>query len=78
MIMSYELIKEIKQMSMEKSLKKILDEILDEVQKELDEFTTTGNVASYQTPLAVSDKKDKVKKRKKKSFNSNGLFCCRW
>lgn len=59
-------------MSMEKNLKEILDEILDEVQKELDEATTTGNVAGYQTPHAFSDKGKKDKKRKKKIATTLG------
>jgi hypothetical protein len=38
---------------------------------ELDEITTTGNIAGYSTPFAFSGKKGK-KKKKKVSTNSTG------
>jgi len=53
-------------MSMKQNNKSYLDEIIDEVQSEMDEVTTTGNVAGYQTPNAFSDKGSSDKKRKKK------------
>ena len=53
LMMSYELIKEIAKMSMEKTLKEILDEILDEIEQELDEATTTAGVDGYQTPFLL-------------------------
>ena len=53
-------------MSMEKNLKEFLEELIQEVENELDEMTTTGNVAGYQTPMAFSDGGKKDKKRKKK------------
>jgi len=51
---------------MKQNNKSYLDEIIDEVQSEMDEVTTTGNVAGYQTPNAFSDKGSSDKKRKKK------------
>ena len=51
-MMSYELIKEIQKMSMEKTLKEILDEILDEIEQELDEALPQG-VDGYQTPFEI-------------------------
>ena len=44
-------------------IKKLTLEILDE--EELDEITTTGNVAGYSTPFAFTGKKGKKKKKKK-------------
>ena len=41
--------------------------------EDLDEITTTGNIAGYNTPMAFSDKSKKSKKKKKKnSENSTG------
>ena len=59
-------------MSMEKNLKEFLEELIQEVEKELDEATTTGDVAGYNTPNAFSDKGKSDKKRKKKIATSMG------
>ena len=59
-------------MSMNENLKKYLDELIQEVEKELEEATTTGNVAGYQTPNAFSDKGKSDKKRKKKIATALG------
>jgi hypothetical protein len=59
-------------MSMNENLKKYLDELIQEVEKELEEATTTGNVAGYQTPKAFSDKGKSDKKRKKKIATALG------
>ena len=41
--------------------------------KQVEEATTTGNIAGYNTPMAFSDKSKKSKKKKKKnSENSTG------
>ena len=52
-------------------IKSLTEEILDE--EDLDEITTTGDVAGYNTPFAFSGKDEKSKKKKKKiSTNSTG------
>jgi len=53
-------------MSMEKNLNNFIDELIQEIEKELDEATTTANVAGYNVPGAFSDGGRKDKKRKKK------------
>ena len=59
-------------MSMNENLKEYLDELIQEIEKELEEATTTGNVAGYQTPKAFSDKGKSDKKRKKKIATALG------
>jgi len=49
-------------MSMNENLRDLLDELIQEIQNELEEATTTGNVAGYQTPKAFSDKGKSDKK----------------
>ena len=44
-------------------VKKLTMELLDE--ESLEEITTTGNVAGYQTPFAFSSKEDEKKKKKR-------------
>ena len=52
-------------------IKSLTEEILDE--EDLDEMTTTGDVAGYNTPFAFTGKSKKGKKKKKKnSENSTG------
>ena len=52
-------------------IKSLTEEILDE--EDLDEITTTGNIAGYNTPFAFSGGSKKNKKKKKKySTNSTG------
>ena len=51
---------------MDETLKKYIDELISEIQSELDEATTSGNVAGYNVPGAFSDGGSKDKKRKKK------------
>jgi len=52
-------------------IKSLAEEILDE--GDLDEITTTGNVAGYNTPFAFTGgKKNNKKKKKKYSTNSTG------
>jgi len=52
-------------------IKSLTEEILDE--EDLDEITTTGNVAGYNTPFAFTGNSKKSKKKKKKySTNSTG------
>ena len=53
-------------MSMEKNLNTFIEELVQEIEKELDEATTTANVAGYNVPGAFSDGGRKDKKRKKK------------
>ena len=53
----------------------IMEEILSEIieEEELDEITTTGDVAGYETPMAFTGGTDKGKKKKKRiSTNSTG------
>ena len=45
-------------------IKNLTLEIIED--EELDEITTTGDVAGYSTPFAFSDDSEKDKKRKKK------------
>ena len=59
-------------MSMNENLRDLLDELIQEIQNELEEATTTGNVAGYQTPKAFSDKGKSDKKRKKKIATALG------
>ena len=52
-------------------IKSLTEKILDE--EDLDEITTTGNVAGYNTPFAFTGNSKKSKKKKKKySTNSTG------
>ena len=52
-------------------IKSLTEEILDE--EDLDEMTSTGNIAGYSTPFAFTGKSKKGKKKKKKvSTNSTG------
>ena len=52
-------------------VKSLTEKILEE--EDLDEITTTGNVAGYSTPFAFGDGSKKSKKKKKKySTNSTG------
>ena len=44
-------------------VKKLTMELLDE--ESIEEITTTGDVAGYQTPFAFSSKEDKKKKKKR-------------
>jgi len=53
-------------MSMEKNLNNFIQELIQEIEKELDEATTTANVAGYNVPCAFSNGGAKDKKRKKK------------
>jgi len=53
-------------MSMEKNLNNFIQELIQEIEKELDEATTTANVAGYNVPGAFSNGGAKDKKRKKK------------
>ena len=52
-------------MSISERLNKIIDEILEE--EDLDEASTTSNVAGYQTPKAFSGKR-KIDKDKEETF----------
>ena len=60
-------------MSMEQNLKSTIEEIIQEIEKELDEATTTGNIAGYNVPGAFSDGGSKDKKRKKKISTQFGM-----
>jgi len=60
-------------MSMEKNLNNFIDELIQEIEKELDEATTTANVAGYNVPGAFSDGGRKDKKRKKKISTQFGM-----
>ena len=60
-------------MSMEKNLNNFIDELIQEIEKELDEATTTANVAGYNVPGAFSDGGAKDKKRKKKISTQFGM-----
>jgi hypothetical protein len=51
---------------MEENLRKYIDELISEIQNELDEATTSGNVAGYNVPGAFSNGGTKDKNRKKK------------
>ena len=52
-------------------IKSLTEEILDE--EELDEITTTDNIAGYDSPMAFGDTSQSSKKKKKKiSTNSTG------
>ena len=57
-------------MSKMEKLKEIIREL---IKKELDEATTTGNIAGYETPMAFTGGKGKGKKKKREiSTNSTG------
>ena len=57
----------------ESKLRKIIQSIVRELlDNELEEVTTTNDIAGYSTPFAFSSKKSK-KKRKKVSTNSTGF-----
>jgi len=55
------------------SLKKYIDEVIAEIENELDEATTTGDIAGYETPNAFSDGSDATKRRKKKIATQLGM-----
>ena len=55
-----------------KLIKNLTLEILED--EELDEITTTGDVAGYSTPFAFSDDSEKDKKRKKKMLKKSTGF----
>lgn len=55
------------------SLKNYIDELISEVEKELDESTSTGDIAGYETPNAFSDGSDATKRRKKKIATQLGM-----
>ena len=56
---------------MTKATNELNDSLEDE--EELDEITTTGNIAGYDSPMAFNDDSKKSKKKKKKiSTNSTG------
>jgi hypothetical protein len=55
------------------SLKKYIDEVIAEIEQELDEATTTGDIAGYDTPNAFSDGSDATKRRKKKIATQLGM-----
>jgi hypothetical protein len=46
------------------SLKKYIEELVQEVEKELEESTSTGDIAGYNTPKAFSRKSDKERRKK--------------
>ena len=52
---------------------KVIEELIQEVENELDEATTSGNVAGYSTPNAFSDGGSKDKRRKKKIATALGM-----
>ena len=56
-------------MSKTDKLKEIIREL---IKKELDEATTTGNIAGYETPMAFTGKGKGKKKNKEISTNSTG------
>jgi hypothetical protein len=58
---------------MENNLNKFIEEIIQEVQNELDEATTSANVAGYNTPNAFSNKGKKDKELKKKIATALGM-----
>ena len=53
-------------------VKKLTMELLDE--ESLEEITTTGNVAGYQTPFAFSSKEDEKKKKKRLKKSTGYTF----
>ena len=58
------------------SLKKLVENLIAEIKQdelEVDESTTTGNIAGYNIPGAFSDGGDKDKKRKKKIATQLGM-----
>ena len=64
---------EIKNRKLFKELvKKLTMELLDE--ESLEEITTTGNVAGYQTPFAFSSKEDEKKKKKRLKKSTGYTF----
>ena len=56
-------------MSKTDKLKEIIREL---IKKELDEATTTGNIAGYETPMAFTGKGKGKKKKREISTNSTG------
>jgi hypothetical protein len=52
-------------MSKEKNLNKFISELIKEVQDEIDEATTSGDIAGYETPNAFGDDSKKSKKKTK-------------
>ena len=50
-------------------IKSLTEEILDE--EDLDEMTSTGNIAGYSTPFAFTGKSKKNKKKKKKRLKKS-------
>ena len=64
---------EIKNKKLFKELvKKLTMELLDE--ESLEEITTTGDVAGYQTPFAFSSKEDEKKKKKRLKKSTGYTF----
>ncbi len=64
---------EIKNRKLFKELvKKLTLELLDE--ESLEEITTTGDVAGYQTPFAFSSKEDEKKKKKRLKKSTGNTF----
>ncbi len=58
-----------------KSFKNLIESLTEEIldEEELDEITTTDNIAGYDSPFAFGDTSRKSKKKKKKiSTNSTG------
>ena len=53
-------------------VKKLTMELLDE--ESIEEITTTGNVAGYQTPYAFSSKEDEKKKKKRLKKSTGYTF----
>ena len=51
----------------ENNLRSLIRSIFTEIESELDEITTTGNIAGYNTPFAFKDDDDEKRKRKFKS-----------
>ena len=60
-------------MSMEKHLNNFIEELIQEIEQELDEATTSGNIAGYNVPGAFSNGGSKDKKRKKKISTQFGM-----
>jgi len=59
-------------MSKDVNLKELIDEIILEVEKELDEETTSGDIAGYETPNAFAGKGDKYDKKTKEVSTQAG------
>ena len=58
-----------------KSFKSLIESLAEEIldEEDLDEITTTGDIAGYDSPMAFTGKSKKSKKKKKKiATNSTG------